>query len=159
MGDFVTFSKKTQVGGYYYRTEFKPNMPYRIFNTWMGDPAKILHLEVIMDVIRKDELIEGTKACGEVLYQGLLNLQKQHPEVLSRVRSAGGTFCAVDAVTPQRRDELYSRMLNLGVMVGACGSKSIRFRPPLTFTAKEIHILIDVMGQAIHDTAPLRSAL
>ena len=48
--DFVTFSKKAQVGGYFYKREFQPNLPYRIFNTWMGDPAKLMHLEVIVQV-------------------------------------------------------------------------------------------------------------
>jgi 4-aminobutyrate aminotransferase/(S)-3-amino-2-methylpropionate transaminase len=157
--DFVSFSKKTQVGGYYYRSESKPTMPYRIFNTWMGDPCKLLHLEVIMDVIRQDGLLEGTRACGDALLAGLLDQQSQHPEVLSRARSAGGTFCAVDAATPKRRDEIVARMLNLGVMVGACGNQTIRFRPPLIFTEKDVSILIDAMGQAIRDTAPPRSSL
>jgi 4-aminobutyrate aminotransferase-like enzyme len=88
-----------------------------------------------------------------------LILHSQHPSVLSRVRSAGGTFCAVDVASPKRRDAIVSRMLNLGVMVGACGSQAIRFRPPLTFTVKDVNVVIDVMERAIHDTTPVRSSL
>nr|MBE5725123.1 putative4-aminobutyrate aminotransferase, mitochondrial-like [Cucujiformia] len=36
--DIVTFSKKMQIGGYFHTAEMRPDQPYRIFNTWMGDP-------------------------------------------------------------------------------------------------------------------------
>ena len=37
----------------------RPKVPYRIYNTWMGDPAKVLQLEQVLDVIREDKLIEN----------------------------------------------------------------------------------------------------
>nr|NVI72041.1 putative 4-aminobutyrate aminotransferase, mitochondrial-like protein [Cucujiformia] len=35
--DVVTFSKKMLIGGYFHTEEMRPDHPYRIFNTWMGD--------------------------------------------------------------------------------------------------------------------------
>ena len=44
--DFVTFSKKMQVAGFYCRRDVLPREAYRVFNTWMGDPVRVLQLEV-----------------------------------------------------------------------------------------------------------------
>nr|MBE5725118.1 putative4-aminobutyrate aminotransferase, mitochondrial-like [Cucujiformia] len=35
--DVVTFSKKMMIGGYFHTEEMRPDHPYRVFNTWMGD--------------------------------------------------------------------------------------------------------------------------
>nr|NVI72083.1 putative 4-aminobutyrate aminotransferase, mitochondrial-like protein [Cucujiformia] len=35
--DIITFSKKMLIGGYFHTTDMRPDLPYRIFNTWMGD--------------------------------------------------------------------------------------------------------------------------
>ncbi len=37
--DMVTFSKKMITGGIYFKQELRPKQPYRIFNTWIGDPS------------------------------------------------------------------------------------------------------------------------
>jgi len=76
--DFVTFSKKMLTGGYYYRDELRINEPYRIYvrlsaecpiyrvevlfqNTWMGEPTKLVILEKVIEVIRRDGLVEKTR--------------------------------------------------------------------------------------------------
>ena len=41
----MTFSKKMQVAGYYTKKDLMPAAAYRVFNTWMGDPARMLMLE------------------------------------------------------------------------------------------------------------------
>jgi 4-aminobutyrate aminotransferase/(S)-3-amino-2-methylpropionate transaminase len=46
--DVVTFSKKMQTGGFYYKKEYRPKESYRIFNTWMGDPHKIICLQAVL---------------------------------------------------------------------------------------------------------------
>nr|NVI72067.1 putative 4-aminobutyrate aminotransferase, mitochondrial-like protein [Cucujiformia] len=35
--DIVTFSKKMLLGGYFHTPETRVDLPYRVFNTWMGD--------------------------------------------------------------------------------------------------------------------------
>jgi 4-aminobutyrate aminotransferase/(S)-3-amino-2-methylpropionate transaminase len=62
--DIVSFAKKMQTGGYYYRKELNPDMPYRILNTWLGDPIRILFLEATLEAIRRDKLIELNKETG-----------------------------------------------------------------------------------------------
>ena len=40
--DIVTFSKKMLTGGFYNKPELSPKQSYRVFNTWVGDPGKLL---------------------------------------------------------------------------------------------------------------------
>ena len=48
---------------------------YRIYNTWMGDPSKIILLEEVLRVIHQDKLIEAARDTGHFLLQGLQELQ------------------------------------------------------------------------------------
>lgn len=49
--------------------------PYRIFNTWMGEPNKLAMLESVMETIEKDKLLEVVKQSGDKLLTGLTDLQ------------------------------------------------------------------------------------
>lgn len=48
---------------------------YRIFNTWMGDPARNALLESVLDTVENDRLIERTQSAGKVLMDGLVQMQ------------------------------------------------------------------------------------
>lgn len=49
--------------------------PYRIFNTWMGDPSKNLFLAEVLNVIRRENLLEEVTRSGKALLNGLYELQ------------------------------------------------------------------------------------
>lgn len=49
--------------------------PYRIFNTWMGDPSKNLLLAEVLNVIRRENLLEEVTRSGKALLNGLYALQ------------------------------------------------------------------------------------
>ena len=65
--DVMTFAKKMQVGGYFFKEELTAT-PYRIYNTWLGDPVRILFLEAILETIRRDKLVELNKNTGRNCY-------------------------------------------------------------------------------------------
>lgn len=87
----------------------RPNLPYRVFNTWMGDPGKLLLLQEVLKVVRRDELLSVVRAAGDVLYKGLRSLEKEFPNLLSATRGRG-TFLAVDAPSGKVRDDLIARL-------------------------------------------------
>jgi len=148
--DLVTFSKKTQLAGYFYRNEFRPKQSYRIFNTWMGDPFRLLQLEVVVNTIKKDKLLENTKISGEFTLNGLKELEKLHYPLISNVRGVG-TFIAVDAPDAKTRDTLIQKIRLRGVELGSCGERSIRLRPALIFKPKHAAIFLDAFDAAVHD--------
>lgn len=49
-------------------------LPYRIYNTWMGDPAKLLMFDKVVDVVEKEGLLESTQIAGATLLAGLTGL-------------------------------------------------------------------------------------
>lgn len=111
--DVVTFSKKMQLGGYFHSDDLRPPQPYRVFNTWMGDPGKLLLLEAILDVIKRDNLLENVTRVGNKLKSGLLQAQKDFPELLNSARGRG-TFLAINCTTPKLRDDLVNRLKQKG---------------------------------------------
>lgn len=101
--DIVTFSKKMLIGGFFYQDPLRPDKPYRIFNTWLGDPAKLVLLDATVKVIREENLLAKIEKTGQLLLRGLEEAQRQYPEIVLNARGRG-TFCAIDFGTPELRD-------------------------------------------------------
>jgi len=135
--DFVCFSKKALLGGYYYKDEFQPPQGYRIFNTWMGDATKILLFRAVLETIEKEGLQERVKDVGSQLTDILQQAALSHPEYVHSLRGVG-TIIAFDCGTPAIRDEMANSLRNNGVLVGTNGTQSIRFRPALNFSAEHV---------------------
>jgi len=130
--DFVVFSKKALLGGYYYKDEFQPPQGYRVFNTWMGDMTKILLFKEVLNTIRDEGLQSQVCKVGKELTGILQTASKRFPQYVGNLRGVG-TIIAFDCESPKLRDELHATLRNMGVLVGTNGAQSIRFRPPLTF--------------------------
>ena len=130
--DMVTFSKKAQTAGYYYgNPALRPNKPYRQFNTWMGDAARLILFRAIIEEIERLNLVEHTAQVGEYLYGGLERIASQYPSEIQNLRGKGrGTFIAWDS---PRRDEFLKSARQEGVNIGGSGAKAIRLRPMLIF--------------------------
>ncbi|XP_013402888.2 4-aminobutyrate aminotransferase, mitochondrial [Lingula anatina] len=148
--DVVCFSKKMQTGGFYFTEEMKPTSAdsYRIFNTWMGDPTKLLLLREVINVIKSQNLLENVVVAGEHLQGGLSGLQRAHPNKLENCRGLG-TFVAIDLRNGKMRDEVVKSLRNEGFIVGACGERSIRFRPALVCQKHHISMFLDQFEKEI----------
>ncbi|KAF3930150.1 hypothetical protein ABW19_dt0208894 [Dactylella cylindrospora] len=146
--DIVTFSKKAQTAGYYFGNPLlRPNMAYRQFNTWMGDPARVLLFNTIISEIGRLNLVEHTAATGEYLYNGLAELSKKYPSEIQNLRGKGqGTFIAWDS--PQR-DAFLKEMKAVGVNIGGSGESAVRLRPMLVFQKHHADILLESIEKVI----------
>uniref|UniRef100_A0A336M3B2 (S)-3-amino-2-methylpropionate transaminase n=1 Tax=Culicoides sonorensis TaxID=179676 RepID=A0A336M3B2_CULSO len=148
--DVVTFSKKMQLGGYYHNLDLRPAQGYRIFNTWMGDPGKLLLLEAVLNVVKRDNLLDRVNKAGAKLKSGLLAAEKEFPAILNSTRGRG-TFLAVNAKDTKTRDEIVNRLRQKGIQSGGCGDIAIRFRPALIFTEKHADIFLDRFRQVLKE--------
>ena len=146
--DFVTFSKKLQAGGYFHKAAVRPDGGYRVFNTWMGEPIKLLALETILDVVERDELLDNVCATGDALRGGLDEIAAKHAGAIENVRGAG-TFLAFDATDgPAARDALVGALRARGMWVGGCGDRAIRLRPALVFTPAHAALFLGALDEA-----------
>ncbi|KAJ9137564.1 4-aminobutyrate aminotransferase [Pleurostoma richardsiae] len=145
--DIVTFSKKAQAAGFYYKNpQLRPNKPYRQFNTWMGDPVRAILFRGILSEIERLDLVENTARVGNYLFSRLEDLAAQFPAQFSNLRGKGqGTFIAFDH---PRRDEFLKKVKKLGVNVGGSGETAVRLRPMLVFEEHHADILVDAFQNA-----------
>ncbi|KAK1877835.1 4-aminobutyrate aminotransferase mitochondrial [Dissostichus eleginoides] len=146
--DIVSFSKKLLTGGYYYKDEFQADKAYRIFNTWMGDPSKNLILSEVLNVIRRENLLEEVTRSGKALMNGLFELQAQYPGMLSSARGVG-TFCAIDICDDETRNRILNTARDKGILLGGCGDRSIRFRPALVFKEYHVHLFLNIFNDVL----------
>ncbi|KAJ8947724.1 hypothetical protein NQ318_017985 [Aromia moschata] len=128
-----------------------PKLPYRIFNTWMGDPGKLILLENILNVIKTYNLLGQVQRTGDRLRCGLLELEKEFPCYIDSTRGRG-TFLAFNAATTELRDDILKRLKQKGVQTGGCGIKSIRLRPALVFQEHHADIFLDIFRQVLKET-------
>uniref|UniRef100_A0A8D2I3B3 4-aminobutyrate aminotransferase n=1 Tax=Urocitellus parryii TaxID=9999 RepID=A0A8D2I3B3_UROPR len=124
--------------------------PYRIFNTWLGDPSKNLLLAEVINVIKREDLLDNATRAGKALLTGLLDLQARYPQYISRVRGRG-TFCSFDTPDESIRNKLILIARNKGVVLGGCGDKSIRFRPTLVFRDHHAHLFLNIFSDILAD--------
>lgn len=142
--DLVTFSKKMQIGGVYMRSALVPALPYRIFNTWLGDPLRGAQLEVICEVIERDGLLAQVERVGAYLRAGLSRL----PAPISQVRGLG-TFCAFDLPNAALRDRLVDRVRQRGLEMGGSGASSVRFRPALILSERHVDEAMAILAAGL----------
>lgn len=140
--DIVTFSKKMLTGGYYCKKEFLPEHGFRIYNTWMGDPSKIIMLEEVIRVMNRDNLLDVVQESGDILMKGIGTLEKQYPQHINSLRGRG-TFIAFDGSEPSKRDAIIGKLKLKGIHSGGCGEKTVRLRPALIFQPYHANMFLD----------------
>lgn len=107
----------------------------------MGDPGKLLLLEEIVEVIKRQSLLDNVNKVGTLLKRGLLDAEREFPNILNSTRGRG-TFLAINCTNTKVRDDIVNRLKQKGVQSGGCGEISIRFRPALIFEEKHANIFL-----------------
>lgn len=130
---------------------FRPKQPYRVFNTWLGDPGKLILLEATLNVIKNDKLLENVNKTGTRLKNGLLALEKEYSHVINSVRGRG-TFLAFSVINTAARNAILEALKQNGVQSGGCGDHSIRLRPALTFQEHHADIYLDRLRKVLRET-------
>lgn len=149
--DLVTFSKKFQSAGYFFHDpKFIPTATYRQFNTWCGDPTKMIIAGAIGEEIIEKKLVKTCSRVGKYLFDKLLQLQTQYPNQFQNLRGKNrGTFIAWDLKDSSARDGLLYQLKLNGCNVGGCAEKSVRLRPTLTFEEKHADIFIEALKKSL----------
>ncbi|OAQ65443.2 aminotransferase class-III [Pochonia chlamydosporia 170] len=150
--DMVTFSKKAQTAGYFFgNAQLVPDKAYRQFNTWIGDPARVIMSKAVVQEILSKDLAGQCARVGEVLYKEFEKLATKYPNHVKNLRGKGmGTYIAFDT---QDAAGLVKSMKQLGINIGTCGTQTVRLRPMLIFTEAHIAPLMSALDQALAASA------
>uniref|UniRef100_F1L311 (S)-3-amino-2-methylpropionate transaminase n=1 Tax=Ascaris suum TaxID=6253 RepID=F1L311_ASCSU len=146
--DIVCFSKKLMIGGYFYAEHLRVKEPYRIYNTWMGEPTKLILLEKAVEVIKRDNLLEQVRKVGKGLQSGLRQIESANNSKMRNVRGLG-SYCAFDLCDTATRDKFLDTAVSNGLHIGGCGDTAVRFRPALIFTENHLEIALDIISKSM----------
>ena len=155
--DIIAFGKKAQVCGMV-STDRIDEVPTNVFtvssrinSTWGGNLVDMVRCARYLQIMHEDKLVEKTAKVGERLRQGLTALSKDFP-VVSNVRGQG-LLVAMDLPDGETRNKVRMGCWERGIAVLVCGPRSIRFRPPLVFTSKEVDHSLAVMKKVLKGIA------
>lgn len=79
----------------------------------MGDPTKIVLLEAILKVIKRENLLSVVEKSGDVLMSGLRELEAEFPALINSTRGRG-TFITFDAADNKLREYIVNKLLTKG---------------------------------------------
>jgi len=152
--DIIAFGKKAQVCGIMVSDRIDDiddhvfKVSSRINSTWGANLTDMVRAKFILDVIKKDNLVENARVVGEHLKNELTKIQNDNPQLISNVRGLG-LMCSFDLPSPKLRDQFRSLCYSEKLIILGCGEKSIRFRPPLTVTKDEIDQGLNIIKKVL----------
>ncbi|MCB0711231.1 MAG: L-lysine 6-transaminase [Ignavibacteriae bacterium] len=141
--DIMAFGKKMQVCGIVVNNrvdEIDENVFHtssRINSTWGGNLVDMVRVTKYLEIIDEENLLENARTVGAYLLEQIHQLMIDYPEIVSNPRGRG-LMCAMTIRDSETRNYIVEGALARGVMILGCGERSIRFRPPLNLTRKQV---------------------
>lgn len=151
--DIFCFGKKTQVCGMASNKRIdsvEKNVFHessRINSTWGGSLVDMVRCSMMLKIMVEESTLENVRSRSVTLLEGLKSLQDKHRGAISNVRGRG-LMCAFDLPDGETRDRMVREILSNGAIILPCGTRSIRFRPPLNISEKEIISGLDMISRA-----------
>eukprot|EP01118_Nematostelium_gracile_P008379 TRINITY_DN2780_c0_g1_i1.p1 TRINITY_DN2780_c0_g1~~TRINITY_DN2780_c0_g1_i1.p1 ORF type:complete len:450 (+),score=159.24 TRINITY_DN2780_c0_g1_i1:94-1443(+) len=156
--DIIVFGKKAQVCGIIAGPRIdtvKDNVfqvSSRINSTWGGNLVDMARSRRFLEIIEEDNLIENSAKVGAYLLQGIQELQKTFPNFVSNARGKG-LLCSFEVPSADDCSKVKRLAYEKGILLISCGTSTIRFRPLLDTTKKEIDIVISALRDIIKSIA------
>lgn len=150
--DILAFGKKAQVCGILATDRVDDidtncfHVSSRINSTWGGNLVDMVRFDRILEVIEEENLVENAAETGAHLQTKLVEWADTS-EYLSNPRGKG-LFCAIDLPDTHSRDAVIKECLKNNLMILGCGTKSIRFRPPLTINKEQLDEGVDILKKS-----------
>lgn len=152
--DLISFGKKTQQCGIIAgpKLDLVPGNVFekssRINSTWGGNLVDMLRAARIAEVVRDDQLGENAARQGDRWTEGMEPVASRHSSLVSNVRGKG-LMMAFDLPSTEVRDQALGAMKQEGLLALVCGDRTIRFRPHLAVTAKDIDKSLELIDASL----------
>lgn len=154
--DILAFGKKMQVCGILASErldEVETNVfrvSSRINSTWGGSLADMVRSTKVLQIVEEDRLLDQASRVGEYLLGKLQEMADNSDFQMTNVRGVG-LMVAFDLPDTASRNRFVELGMENNVMFLGCGDRSIRFRPALIITDKDIDRGLAVMEQILPD--------
>jgi len=154
--DIVCFGKKSQVCGIMSTQRVdnvKDNvfhLPSRINSTWGGNLIDMVRCTRFLEIIEEDDLVKNAAVVGDYFLEKLRKLQEKYPKSLTNVRGKG-LMVAFDCFSPEYSGKVVSTAYKKQLIALTCGTRTVRFRPPLDMSKKNIDDLITILDAVFQE--------
>lgn len=127
------------------------------FNTFGGNPVTCAQGHAVLEVIDREQLQANSLAMGDLLMDGLRQLQKKHG-LIGQVRGRGLMIgCELvtdrDKKTPAKAEclQVFEKCRELGVLLGKGGlhGNTLRIKPPMCLHAGDVDFLLSAIDEAL----------
>lgn len=151
--DIIAFGKKTQVCGIMSTRridEVEKNVFHlssRINSTWGGNLVDMVRAARYLQIMEEDDVVGNAARVGDTFLAELRSLEDDH-EGVSNVRGQG-LFLAFDLPDTGMRNQVRLDCWNRGLAILPSGARSIRFRPPLTFSEADVRTAISTLREVL----------
>ncbi|WP_447640653.1 MULTISPECIES: L-lysine 6-transaminase [Chitinophagaceae] len=146
--DIIAFGKKAQIAGILAYNKKIDQVEHHVFkessrlnSTFGGNYLDMLRFKLILEVIEKENLVENAASVGQYLLE---QIQQLPADKVSNQRGLG-LFCSMDLPTAETRDDFLKKTFAHKLLIAGCGEKTVRFRPALNVSRKEIDQAIDII--------------
>jgi alanine-glyoxylate transaminase / (R)-3-amino-2-methylpropionate-pyruvate transaminase len=130
-----------------------------ILSTYGGNPLSCTASIETLKIMEEENLTENAANMGNILREGLLKLQSEHPKTIGDVRGMGliQAIELVDDETIQDRTpntkamaQLFEETKKRGLLIGKGGlyGNAVRISPALNITADEVNESLKIMGES-----------
>jgi len=121
-------------------------------STWGGPLVDMVRVTQELKIVKRENLIQHAEEMGKYLDDSLRGLAKEFSNIIYNVRGVGliSGFTVLDPYGKGLRDKLIDIALkkNLLLLISA-GTDSIRLRPNLSVTKKEIDLFIELLADSL----------
>jgi len=154
--DALAFGKKAQVCGCMVgpRVDEEPENVFkvssRINSTWGGGLTDMVRSARFLEILEEDGLVENARRVGDGLLEGLRGVERELGGVITNARGRG-LMLAFDLPSREARDRAQDLLLANGLLLLACGPRSIRFRPALNLTPAEADAGLDIVRRTLKE--------
>lgn len=150
--DILAFGKKAQICGILASDRIDDietncfHVSSRINSTWGGNLVDMVRFDRILEVIEEDNLVQHAAKTGDFL-QHYLSGWAEESEHLTNPRGKG-LFCAIDLPNTHARNSVIKEAHKNGLIILGCGTRTIRFRPPLNIKKAELEEGMDILKRS-----------
>jgi L-lysine 6-transaminase len=143
--DIIVFGKKAQVSGIMVKDEFAGIFSHndKLSVTFDGDLIDMIRCKYIIREIKNNQLLQNITFVGEMLKLWISLLPQ-----IQNVRGIGGLI-AFDLPSGQERDEFVKRAFENGLLCNPTAERSVRLRPNLATTIKEVEQCTAIINSTI----------
>lgn len=125
--------------------------------TFGGNPVACAASLATIDVLQKEKLVENAARQGQLMNRRLKEMEEAY-ECVGDARGLG-LMQATEFVkskdgkepAPKLRNQVMENALKRGLLLLSCGESGIRYIPPLTITAEQVNVGMDIMEESIRE--------